>query len=120
MAQSPPVKVKKVKPYPFSVNLQFYGQSFFAQVQVVTPIGFVADVGPKLFKVGTTGIARLTLPVLEIEIEHQVKVIKMSDRYAVSDKNNFQVVRSVEFHFLSPDEGKVDSIKKFMSAIGQK
>ena len=120
MASDPNVKIKKVKPYPFDVNLE-KGDSkgrVFALKLVLH--GIMVDMNGMILKVGDRVNMTIFLPADFGEIKADGKVIKTYDHFKGSQEGSAPV-RMAEIHFLRYPLPEVDrlKVKDFLKAIRQ-
>ncbi len=110
------IKVK-VKPYPFSGELEQAGAKSSINILYVSTLGFVAGLGSQFVKVGDRYMVSFVLPTFDQSIMCSVRVVKTYDR---SLENSAQKVeRMGEFHFEKLTDEHKARIVSFMAAIGQ-
>jgi|GEM_PF-1449110 len=121
MSEQKPVKVKKVTPYPFRVDLvrSEGAPPIPGEIVKIVEVGFLAKVQAPIFKVGENWSASFEIPVLRASLKAAVKVMKTYDAHEKFEEKNSIKSYLVEFQFLQiGDEGK-NAIAQFCRAIGQ-
>ncbi len=137
---NPAVVVKKVKPYPIPVsifksenldpqstpttppantnNQSQAGQPILGRIVKLTTIGFQVEVSSSSFYVGQNHQVEFSLPLSNVSIKSNVKVIKTMDRF----KDEKATIKEylVEMHFSNLSKPQIQAIKKFEMDINQK
>lgn len=113
-----PVRKKRVQPYPFPGELETNGVKKQVHVAHVTPLGFLARLGPGVMVfVGEYYHVVMELPN-HTYVNTEARVVKTYDRSL--DPRAIKVERMAEFHFETLSEDHRKNILSFMAVIGQK
>ena len=119
-----PVEVKKIKPYPFSIQITKEGQlPLRAKVHLLTELGVIIKViGKHIFKVGDNLNVEFDVPSTYQTINDTVKIIKTYDNFdnVMSPQGVTEKVYTLELHFRSLDAEGREAIRSFIKKIGQK
>lgn len=111
-----PVVKKKVRPYPFKAELELNALKKPVEVLHINQKGAIVRLSTALVFVGEFYQMVFEFPVIKVEVNAQVRVIKTNDKVVNADK---AVERTAELHFqkLSPEQaGRIHS---FLTAIRQ-
>lgn len=115
------VKIKKVRPYPFSVLL-FSGTPtpLRGQVHKLTQIGFIVEMANhQLLHINDKYEAEFEIPVMSYSVKEPVVVVKFYDQYRAKPGGPHETYRLYEIHFRSLKEKHKDEITKFLRHIQQ-
>lgn len=121
MSEQKPVRIKKVTPYPFPVDLVKLDPSppIRGEIVKIVEVGFLAKVKAPIFKVGENWNATFEIPASHALLKAAVKVMKTYDAHEKFEEKSSVKSYLVEFQFLQMgEEGKV-AIGQFCRAIGQ-
>lgn len=110
------VKVK-VSPYPISVVFGVPPNISRGKIVKITMKGFLAEVENPHMMVREKFEALFTLPVLGVDYQESVVVIKTYDRLASKTEAGAVVHRLIEFHFLNLKN--FGDLEAFLKQIGQ-
>lgn len=116
------VQVKKVKPYPFEINIYKNGKVIPGKVLKLTMVGLMADMKHEVLKVGDIWPADFTLPVVGHRIEVELRVIKTFDRFAAGpgrSADSSVAERIVELHFNKISDEQKRAVNRFLVTIKQ-
>lgn len=118
--KAPPVRIKKVAPYPFQGELTVAAQKKPVEVILVTLQGFIVRLHNQIVHVGEYYQVNFELPGKHGFLNAvQVRALKTYDKPIESAKKLI-VERIAEFHFQTLTKEQRDSITAFLAAIGQK
>lgn len=117
-------EVKKVKPYPFSIQLLRDGQPpLRAKVHLLTDIGVIVKIaGQHIFKVGDNLNVEFDVPTTDRTIKESVKIIKTIDNYdgTANTQSALEKIYTIELHFRNLNLLGREAIHNFVKKIGQK
>lgn len=115
--------VKKVSPYPIPVQLNLVeGQPpFKAHIVKLTDFGFLMQCDQShYYRVAETYIVQFVIPVFDRGVKTKVKVIKTYDGIEAKMGKDIVKAMTVEMHFSDLSTSQKDSIRQFLTKIGQK
>tara|TARA_B100001248_G_scaffold262666_1_gene260575 strand:- start:3259 stop:3609 length:351 start_codon:yes stop_codon:yes gene_type:complete len=112
--------VKKVRAYPLPAELTIAGKKIPVEIRRLEILGLYIESTSLVVTAGTRGHISIALPKQYVRIEANVILVRSLDSFTGEGKNKGQVVRLLEFHFVSLSEEQKDQIDSFASSIGQK
>lgn len=119
-----PVEIKKIKPYPFSVQILKDGAPpVRAKAHLLTDLGLIIKIaGRHIFKVGDNLNIEFDVPSTAATIKDQVKIVKTYDNYdsVVSPQGTKEKIYTLELHFRNLSVSGKSAIQEFVKKIGQK
>lgn len=116
------VKVVKVQPYPFPIDLHIGGQVAKGSVLKLVQKGAIVRTELAVLKVGDEFQVNFELPVHKTQINLLAKVVKTYDRALVKvdpAHPDQKVERLAELLFKNIDNAQIRSIYNFLVAIRQ-
>lgn len=121
--EQPKNDVVRISPYPFGVDLlKMEGQPpMKGQVVKLTEIGFLMKVDTlNFYKVSEKYQLNFVLPVMEVSIRSQGKVVKTYDGIEQFNKETNKKQYLVEIHFIELPSNAKTSISNYLHKSGQK
>lgn len=116
------VKVVKVQPYPFPIDLHIGAQVTKASVLKLVQKGAIVRTDVVVLKVGDEFQVHFELPVHKVQMSLLAKVVKTYDRALVKvdpAHPDRKVERLAELLFKNIDNSQIRSIYSFLVAIRQ-
>lgn len=110
-----PVQKKKVKPYPFDVQMEPYKGS----IVKIVPTGFLAEVLDHV-KLGEAISGQFRLPASKYVIGYTGVIAQIHNQIRETARGDKVSVLIVEVAFKSLTPGGVENIESFIHRIGQK
>ncbi|MBX7231715.1 MAG: hypothetical protein K1X29_06480 [Bdellovibrionales bacterium] len=119
MGQSSSARVKKVKPFPFSAELNWGGKQVTMQILNLNTRGAIVDLKQNFIKIGDECQCTFELPVLHSNIQIYAKAVKTYDQFLPkADSNGNRIQRLCELQFLNLSSGFKFELERFLSLIG--
>jgi hypothetical protein len=123
-SQAPVVEVKKIKPYPFSIQILKEGQPpLRAKIHLLTELGVIIKiVGRHIYKVGDNINVEFDVPTTDQTIKDNMKIVKTYDNYdsLTNPQEVLEKIYTIELHFRNLNQPGKEAIRSFVKKIGQK
>ena len=122
IAGSADADVRRIAPYPFAVDLLMVeGQPpLKGMIVKMTDIGFLMKVETSFYKVSQKYQINFVLPVMEVMVRCQAKVVKTYDGIEQLSKEGSKKQYIVELHFIELPSTAKTSINSYLHKSGQK